>query len=100
MMKTYRMELSLGSLCSLSFIVGFGSGIFLGLLGVFTSKAVANPAAWLVVMFFTPFLSGIGGVMSALIAYPFYNWYCNRVKGQVVTGKFLEVEENELDNME
>jgi hypothetical protein len=45
----------------------------------------------------TPFLSALGGAISSLVGFPFYSWYCNKIEGQQISGKFLEVESSKGD---
>ncbi|OCW96051.1 hypothetical protein [Alishewanella sp. HH-ZS] len=73
-------------------VLGFGSGLVLSLLLVLASSLQIIGIDDLSVVVKLPFISTLGLILNALLGYPLYKLYCNKVKGQVVSGKFLELD--------
>ncbi|WP_026958638.1 MULTISPECIES: hypothetical protein [Aliagarivorans] len=89
MIERYRMQLDLMSLMKLLFLVGFGVGFLLGLLmALYTLSQGADFFGVLITVIISPFSNGAITAVFGLIGYPFYNWYCMRNRGQLLSGRF------------
>jgi hypothetical protein len=76
-------------------VIGFGSGIFMGLLFLVSGIQSGQTASGIIGLVLAPLFSALGNVVTGLLGYPFYSWYCDRVKGQPVSGKFLEIAQDD-----
>lgn len=92
MKRKFRSELDFSSVIKIAAILGFGSGLVLSLLLLLLSMFQAVGIDSLVVVIKLPFISTLGFILNTVLGYPFYKLYCNKVKGQIISGKFLEVD--------
>ena len=96
--RKFRSQLDFNLLFKVFILVSFGAGIFWGVISLI-------PYFWnsenfmkgFLIAIITPFLSALGSAISSLVGFPFYSWYCNKIEGQQISGKFLEVESSKGD---
>lgn len=91
MTSQYRVQLNLVSLVKLMALVGFGIGVIAGIATILWAL-VGGPFAItqaIVSACIYPFSNALILGLFALVGYPFYNWFCSRNRGQVLSGKFL-----------
>lgn len=92
MKRKFRSELDFFSIIKIAAVLGFGSGIVLSLVLLLLSMFQFVGIDSLSALIKLPFVSTLGVILNAALGYPFYKFYCNQIKGQVVSGKFLEVD--------
>ncbi|MFM2485759.1 hypothetical protein [Celerinatantimonas yamalensis] len=92
MISQYRVQLTLMSLVKLLALVGFGIGVIIGIATIFWAAIYGHMsiAQSLLSAIISPFSNAAIMGLFAVIGYPFYNWYCLRNRGLVLSGKFLE----------
>ena len=92
MSQTFRTQLDFNSILKISFTLGFGAGFFYAVIGYIPFFMSGDVLSGLLMFILMPPLSGISTALTMALGVPFYNWYCNRIKGQKMSGKFVEVE--------
>ncbi|MEE1674439.1 hypothetical protein SNR37_003878 [Agarivorans aestuarii] len=98
MVERYRVQLDLFGLMKLLALVGFGVGVIAGLaLLIYTVMNGGNIIQAVLPMIISPFSNALVTALFGLVSYPFYNWYCNRNRGQILTGRFLKEQEANQD---
>ncbi|WP_432452475.1 MULTISPECIES: hypothetical protein [unclassified Agarivorans] len=98
MIERYRVQLDLFGLMKLMALVGFGVGIIAGLaLVIYTLSQGGNVIQVLLPMIISPFSNALVTAIFGLVSYPFYNWYCKRNRGQILTGRFLKDQQSQTD---
>ena len=91
MISQYRVQLNLISLVKLMALIGFGIGLVVGIATIFWSfRGGIGLGQALLSALISPFSNALIMAVFAVIGYPFYGWYCNRNRGQVLRGRFLE----------
>ena len=91
MTRIFHTLLSLKSLIKISATINFIGGLVFGVL-IFIIALFGEPTIVdLISVVATPAVSVVNGVMMALVAYPFYKRWCAKIKGQKVSGFFVEV---------
>jgi hypothetical protein len=79
-------------------LVGFGVGVIAGLaLLIYTVMNGGSIIQAVLPMIISPFSNALVTALFGLVSYPFYNWYCNRNRGQILTGRFLKEQEANQD---
>ncbi len=91
MKRKFRSELDFLSIIKVAAVLGFGSGLVLSLSLLAASLFNLVSVDDLAVILQLTLVSTLGMIFNATLGYPLYKLYCNKVKGQVVSGKFLEV---------
>ncbi len=98
MIEQYRVQLDLFGLMKLLALVGFGVGVIAGFaLLIFTVMQGGSIFQALLPMIISPFSNALVTALFGLVSYPFYNWYCKRNRGQVLTGRFLKEQQGQQD---
>jgi membrane associated rhomboid family serine protease len=88
----YRVQLDLMSLVRVMGVVGFGVGTVVGAASlVWGLMAGAAPLQAIFAAVLSPFTNGAIMAVFGLVGYPFYNWFCTRNRGLVLSGRFLEL---------
>ena len=91
MTRIFHTQLNLKSLIKISATINFIGGLVFGVL-IFIIALFGEPTTVdLISVIATPAVSVVNGVMMALVAYPFYKRWCAKIKGQKVSGFFVEV---------
>jgi hypothetical protein len=86
----YRSQLDLNSLIRISAIVGFGGGVITAAISLVLAMFPSTSFVGFLAILAIPLYGVISGVINAFIGYPIYKWWCNKVKGQKLSGIFVE----------
>jgi len=86
MTRIFHTQLSLKSLIKISATINFIGGLVFGVL-IFIIALFGEPT----IVDLISVVAIVNGVMMALVAYPFYKRWCAKIKGQKVSGFFVEV---------
>ena len=91
MTRIFHTQLSLKSLIKISATINFLGGLVLGtvlfIISLFGEPSIVD----FISVIATPAVSVVNGVIMAVVAYPLYKRWCEKVKGQRVSGFFVEV---------
>ena len=90
MIRTFRSQLDFISIVKLSATIGFGGVIFIAFIVLVSAIQSGQIMQGILGLFLAPIFSALGSAFSAIIGFPFYYWYANRVSGQKISGKFSE----------
>ena len=93
MKRIFRTQFDFISVLKISATLGFGSGIFLSVLTVLPFIHSGEWFRGVLMLFLTPAASAFGAVITGVLGFPFYYWYSNKIRGQLVAGKYSEVPE-------
>ncbi|WP_143165534.1 hypothetical protein [Ferrimonas marina] len=93
MNKEFRSELDIKSLMKVLGVCGFGTGVILMIISLFAGmffQPYESGADVFLGSVILPLTGGFYGLLNALFGYPFYKWWCNRNRGQKISGIFVE----------
>jgi hypothetical protein len=91
--RTFRAQLDFNSIIKFSATLGFGSGILISVITFLPYYHSGELMMGLLMFILTPLATAIGAVITGSFGFPFYWWYCNKVGGQHISGKFAEESE-------
>ena len=94
MIRIFHTQLSLKSLIKISATINFIGGLVFGVLFFIIALFGEPTIVDLISVVATPAVAGINGVMMAVVAYPFYKRWWAKIKGQKVSGFFVEAPSN------
>ncbi|MCF6443070.1 hypothetical protein L1077_26955 [Pseudoalteromonas luteoviolacea] len=94
MKRSFRSQLDFISIVTISAILGFGAGLFGAALVFLTAIQSGQLEQGILALLLTPIGSAAGTAFSAVLGFPFYYWYSNKIQGQKISGKFAEITEN------
>jgi hypothetical protein len=88
-----RVQLSFLSYLKIATIMAFGWALVDLVIGIFTAHATNNDQSqsYFIYLWLIGVYVGLGFVKAlfcGVISYPIYKWWCQRYRGQRVTGKF------------
>ncbi|OHU94369.1 hypothetical protein BIW53_14920 [Pseudoalteromonas byunsanensis] len=86
--RRFRTQLDFISIVTISATLGFGAGLFgaaLVFLSAIQSGKLEQGIFGLIV---APIGSAVGTAFSAILGFPFYYWYSNKIQGQKISGIF------------
>jgi len=88
-----RLELDFNSLFILVITVSIAAGLLwgtlMGLYYIFTGEIIMG----LMMPFAIPLVFAFQGVITVLLGFPLYRWFCRRYRGQSLTGIFKAEQE-------
>ncbi len=88
--RTFNVELDLKSLIKISATIGFLGGFISGLI-LFVISVFGNPdITALFSILAAPAFSTINSILIAILGYPLYKKWCFKLKGQQLSGYFVE----------
>ena len=91
MLQIYRAQLNFISVMKLFATLGFGSGLLMSLFvigSLFFGETLANVLLGVLIF---PLIGAFQAMVFGILGYPFYQWYCERQRGQQMEGRFAEV---------
>lgn len=87
-----RLELDFNSLIILVVTVSIAAGILWGTLTGFYYIVTGEMMLGLMMPFAIPLVFAFQGLITVLLGFPLYRWFCRKYRGQSLTGVF-EVEQ-------
>lgn len=95
MIRTFDTQLSLKSFIEVSLVINLSGGIVYGI--VLFGFAILNQPSIIdfLSIVLTPLLSAINGAIMALFGYPIYKRWCFKIRGQKLSGIFVDSENDD-----
>ncbi|WP_438863550.1 hypothetical protein [Neptunicella sp.] len=90
MNQSYLSQLDLKSLIKVSATIGCGGGVVVGLIMLIIAMFSDTNFVGFLSIIATPLYGLISSVIYAVLGYPIYKWWCNKIKGQKISGIFVE----------